>query len=794
MIIYYLKIAVRNLLKYKTQNVISVLGLAVGILCFTICMYCVRFVTSNNSCFKHHKRIVKMALCDQIGIEFSGVPVSLSNEVRSWGLNEIEAVACVVYPRERSYYAEIESEKLLPYDLETIEVDTFYNQVFTPRIMFGSWKTASHTPNAIIMAESTATRIFGSPEEAIGKRMILTHRLPTSPQSTPKDGGISYVIQAIMEDIPLNNSLNMMIHTDMLVVNDSEGRLQAPKREGVTGTDLYILHNSRTNRNGLLAALEKRNFTYTLFGMDLRLSPSSSQKKGTYVLVGITGGIGTLVLLIGLLNFFHFFIGSFFNRQREYSLQRLLGSNRRQLFMQLFIQSILIIGIVVLLMFWGFELIGNHLNFSVQKISMVFSIAILMKHTLQYAMGLLILCALICLMVTWYTRRMTVAEGVFGGRKRNGKRRGRNLMLGIQFLICWLFIGMTVAFYLQSQKTSQSLLHTLSTKEKSEILSIPLDYSFMKNEEKLVMVERFKQHSGVKDVMLSDVAYTQGVSGNWLTTEIGNDAAAFEANVVCVPKNFFSFMNIPIEQGRSIQTEQDVIADRVFQQLKNKDIIGMNLSPDNQNSYTVCAVCAPYTNNVYDGSPGTVFFPFNPEVYVGHCYLKCQPDQVAEVRQWVEKVCSEMLPESVTPTIYTLLNEIHERQALEYNLKEILLFLAIVCICITLLGVYSSITLDTTRRQKEVAIRKVNGANFSKIVWLFVWLYIKLLVFSAIVAFPIIYMFLVLWKRMYTVFFNHGVFFWLFIFTSVTLVTAFTIFFRIWKTARLNPAEIIKKE
>ena len=34
MITHYLKVAFRNLLKYKTQNLISIVGLAVGLFCF----------------------------------------------------------------------------------------------------------------------------------------------------------------------------------------------------------------------------------------------------------------------------------------------------------------------------------------------------------------------------------------------------------------------------------------------------------------------------------------------------------------------------------------------------------------------------------------------------------------------------------------------------------------------------------------------------------------------------------------------------------------------------------------
>ena len=153
-----------------------------------------------------------------------------------------------------------------------------------------------------------------------------------------------------------------------------------------------------------------------------------------------------------------------------------------------------------------------------------------------------------------------------------------------------------------------------------------------------------------------------------------------------------------------------------------------------------------------------------------------------------------MLPENIAFQAKTFLDDIHEIQAIEYNLKNIIFFFAIVSIIITLLGVYSSITLDTERRQKEVAIRKVNGANVSQIILLFARLYIVLLLCSAIVAFPLVYVVLMLWKQMYTVFFDCGVLFWLSIFLTVALITAITIFFRILRIAQSNPAEIIKSE
>lgn len=798
MIQLYFKIALRNILKYKMQNFISILGLAVGLLCFTICMYCSRFVENINHCFRNYERIVELSMYnEQRNDFFSGTQVALSEELRTWSMGETEAISSVTYSSKRSYSVELSQEKALPYELETIEVDTFYNKVFIPEILAGEWKLASHTPNSIILSRSTAIKIFGKVENAIGKQLTLIRRLHTSPESTPKSGGIIYTVQAVMEDIPLNNSFNFLCHIDMLTLNDSEGLFQSPKRSDMTGTSTFVLLTPRASIANLEEQFNKRNYTYTMYNQPYTIVANEiatmKQMKGAIFLGWATGIVGALILLVGLINFFHFLIGSFLNRIKEYSIMKVTGSNWKQLFCLLFVQSMLIVTTASILVLWGIELIGNRMDFTVSNVTMNFSSALLLQHTLQYIILLILLCAIVCLFVAVHIRRISVQTGIYGGNKRRGKLWGRNIMLGIQFFICWIFVALTVGLFLQSEKTSETLFHTLSSEEKEAILSIPLDYSFLKNEEKLAMVDRFRQHSGVKDILLSDVAYTKGSSGNLLMTEKGNDNSWINIDIMCVPLNFFSFMNIPIEQGRTIQTTKDIVMDEVWQNKQKKNAIGMNFY-DQTNDYTVCGICAPFQTDVHYHSDGFAFMLYDPSVYAGHCYVKCYPEQQKEVVKWIEKIRREVLPESIPYQIRTFLNDIHEIQALEYILKDIILFFAIVSIIITLLGVYSSITLDTEHRKKEVAIRKVNGAGIKEIIWLFARLYITLLVVTAVITFPIIYTILQLWKQMYTVFFNCGFWFWTGIFITVSIITAFTIWFRILKIARINLAETIKNE
>lgn len=98
------------------------------------------------------------------------------------------------------------------------------------------------------------------------------------------------------------------------------------------------------------------------------------------------------------------------------------------------------------------------------------------------------------------------------------------------------------------------------------------------------------------------------------------------------------------------------------------------------------------------------------------------------------------------------MEEIHDRYVLEFKLRNVVLFMVIVTLMIAVLGIYSAITLDTERRQKEMVIRKINEAKVRHIAFLFARMYMVLLVGTA------------------------------------------TIGWQVRKAVRLNPAEVIKSE
>ena len=81
----------------------------------------------------------------------------------------------------------------------------------------------------------------------------------------------------------------------------------------------------------------------------------------------------------------------------------------------------------------------------------------------------------------------------------------------------------------------------------------------------------------------------------------------------------------------------------------------------------------------------------------------------------------------------------------EKTLCQLLSIVSFICIAIAVFGIFSLVTLSCQQRRKEIAIRKVNGANIGIILNLFFREYLLLLVFSSFFAFPLGYVMMKHW-------------------------------------------------
>ena len=809
MFIHNIIIAVRNIWKYKTQNLISILGLSVALLCFSVCLYCTRYIYSTNSCFENRNRLVQMTTVNkEDGKGYAYTFCDFGQELAKLSLPDVETYIYTNHVENRPYNIEVKPDKLLPYTLGFMETEPAYFQAFTPKVIVGSWEQASHTPNAVILAESTAKRIFGKAENAIGKSMYLTRSLNTSPETTPREGGIAYTIQAVVEDTPENTSLCFLRKIDAWVLNDSEGLINSRMKRSMMGGSTYALLKEGVSVENFIRKTNALKQEYNFFGRDQYLTAYSfdelfwNDSSAPYFAI-TTLVTGILILLVGMLNFFHFLTGSFVTRIREYSLRQVNGAKSHQLWMMLLVQATLALLCSGLFTMMMMELLTPFLSFDLKFFALDIDRPTLMKQAGTYLLGLWVCCMLAAAFVMWRVKHITILKGLFGGGGVYGKHRVRNVLLGIQLFICWIFFSSTIALYLQSQKTGNAILNTLTIEEKENIFSISMrEYTFMTNDERKSLVSEFENIPGVKEILPAVEAYTDGTT---MSSIFSNPERTRESNImVCmayVAPNFFEFMNMPMQAGVALRTANEIVVSNTFEKNFGKEVLGQVFYDWFQKGYTVTGVCSPLSGSVsqrnvssdYDPT-NYIYYPFDINEDLFHCYVKCEPGQKKKVGEAIEKILRNRLPESVEVKIQTMWDDIRQRQSMEFELRGLIGFLAIVTLTIVLLGIYAAITLDTENRQKEVAIRKINGASMKDIILLFARLYALLLIVTFVLAIPIVSALGKEFSQMYTIFIDMDFGFYACVFLCITLIVALTVGFRIYRITQINPAQIIKKE
>jgi ABC-type antimicrobial peptide transport system permease subunit len=117
----------------------------------------------------------------------------------------------------------------------------------------------------------------------------------------------------------------------------------------------------------------------------------------------------------------------------------------------------------------------------------------------------------------------------------------------------------------------------------------------------------------------------------------------------------------------------------------------------------------------------------------------------------------------------------------------------VISLILSLLSIYSAIAMNTEKRRREVAIRKINGARIKDIILLFSKTYLWLWSVVCIILFPVVYYFGNEWISGFNQRMSLNVFFFLSIYLSVLVLIFLTLIFHIMRVARVNPAEEISK-
>ena len=789
MITHDLKVAIRNLLKYKVQTGISMLGLAAGFVCFVLSTFWIHYEMTYDQFRKDADRLYLVRVNDGFaeGRITWRVPVPLGAYLKEH-FPEIESFA---YFYSFEYRVKVEGR----YEQAFLSsADSAWVQMMDVQLVDGNRNFMQQRSKEVAITEETAKAWFGQ-ENPLGKELeIGIDDKRTIGAVVRVDNRHTNFPITLMGDPQTGRT--WWYQSWKMLVKVKEGT-DIPALEAKISDNLpyELIHPSETRNTGI-ERLYLTPLTELRYAKDFR---DQSEGGITFRYIVYFSVTGLLVILCALMNYLTLFINRMQVRKREMKLRLVHGAS---------IQSLVrLLGLEFLLLLIGSFLIGM-LGMEILFPAFLELTGTDAGRTSLYGEALLFLILISVLL-------LSVAIGVIYGIQRrqlqgsgNGEseRRFRTWIrkgsIVFQLFICMLFMTGTQWMNRQLDYLRQ---HDLGMELHNRGY-----FALDRTENTSPFVEKLKQLPMITEVLpvdyrplVSDIGTTVGQIYQWEGLEqkldvpmpinlfVGDETLARFYGLTLLAgewlNEFSGYGEIVINESlarRMGYTPEEAVGKHIRMGLQTANQKIKGVVKDFQ--YTSPTEQLPNTGFIIGDEMGLM-------LWKNGILFRFKEGTWDACRTAIEQLCRKEAPDKEI----TLVNEeasYNKYLQSEAMLARLLAFASLICILVAIFGIYSLVTLTCEQRRKEIAIRKVNGATVRNILSLFYREYIVLLLLAALPAFPLAYILVKHWIETYTRQMSIPIAPALGVFLVLLLVVGLSISWRVWRAAHENPAEVIKRE
>lgn len=777
MLQHYLKIATRNLLKYKTQTLISIIGLAVGFVCFA---FATMWIHSEIAYDKHYEGADRLYLFyKRSTTNYSGYDTEARYMLPIFReeFPEVE-IACGIN-LWKNMETEIEGERTVK--VHNLIADSTFMEMFGIRILAGTphflWSIADerqkHLQNddePVAITDAAAHRLYGT-TDVIGKSL--------------KGPG---TICAVVTELP-QSSLTFDFWAGGRYDENRANPLLFRLREG---TDLHRfrqkLDSYIQNLDGKRIALFKE---YQIMPLrEYHYSDVNEDKSIKFTYLILFSAIGLMVILGALFNYLSLFVIRMRMRNREIELRQVCGSSKGNLFMLFATEYTLVLLLAGVL---GFSL-AESTSTTFRALSgiegniywqlLFFFVSIL-------SLSLLLLFPFIMQRRHWNTPRSHTL---------------RRFSILFQIVIGILFIFAATVI----MKQLYFLTNVDLGWERKNIASLDIRKMevYGDNFENLHAVAHYLEEMPCVDEVIEN--HTGLLTGRGAGSHAVDDWEGKTVDEDKLPIELFfegealvRFHHLQLKEGHMMKDTDPwniVVNEAAVRRMNLSNPIGQHIVLDGMpttivgvlKDFHVTAPTVPIFPIALIGENGKGITDSGIMMHTGTFLIKFKEGQWEELKSRTEKMAQELEVRKYdlkkTEDVYA------DYLKSENLLLRLLGIAAIVCIIIAAFGIFSLVTLSCEQRRKEIAVRKVNGATVKNIMLMFIKEYFSMLMVASIIAFPIGYIFMKRWIENYIEQTNISSWIYMTIFIGIAIIIALCIGWRVWQAAKQNPAEVIKSE
>ena len=781
MITHYLKVAFRNLLKYKTQTVISILGLAVGFTCFALSAIWIHYEMTYDTFHEKAEQIYIISKKDDMTINGNGIsnytPYVLAQYLKE-NLSEVKA-ACSVQGGYRAHDYFFNEQAYKMYELS---IDSMAFSVFDIRILEGSKEFLDLRSNKVAITRRAALSMFGD-ESPIGKEIYNEYNRK-SPLTIcavvsewPEHSNFNY---DIIDRCSFRESWNFSAWQTLVRLHDNASAEKFTQKIEELVVDVPDDSNWQL-KDWIATPLTRLHYEHPIIKTDMKFQH--------VVLFAIASA---LVILCCLLNYLSLFITQVRNRSKEFALRMVNGASSFRLFKMLMVEYALLLFVA-----WFFSMICIELLLPFFK--EVSEVKLTQMEVYQQAtlcsMTMIVLSALFAAIPILYYRRKSVQSILStqkGGREKNLFRRSMllsQLVISIGIIFCASVITKQLHFLNHSdvgmERKNRAAMNVRNNNDNQAILELIKQLPEVK--EALIVSNPLIPNSGMMSRIYKD----------WEDKKEGAEDVSIEIVMESAPyMNFYGLQLVEGEMLSPSSPESDIVLNEsAVKALGWHTAVGKYLGKGKGKHRVIGVVKNWHINSPTLPIRPTGFQLNSQFLFRGsfNLLIKYKEGTWKNCCEKIQAIIKEKYP-NTTVELNNTEEEYNKFLTSENALLRMLTILSLVCILISVFGIYSQIVLTCEQRRKEIAIRKVNGATVKDILAMFGQEYAVLLAIASVIAFSIGYAIMKHWLESYTL--QTPVSWWIFacIFVGIAIVIALSIGYRVWKAANENPADVVKSE
>jgi len=784
MILNYIKIAFRTLLKNKGYSFLNIFGLAIGITCASLIFLWVEDEVSFNSDFEKQDQVYYVPTHQEYDGEwrtFNSTPGPLAEAMKT----EIPGVLRAARTKERDFLFAVNDNAI---NSSGRYVDKDFIDIFSLQFIEGNAEDAFNNPEAIIITQEMAEQLYGENNKVLGKVLKVNNADNYLITGVIKNASknITFPFNWIAPFQRYSNGQEWMTGYGSFFA-DTFVELSPESDFSAVDAQVRGLLEKKTDESGSKA------FLHSIKDWHLRADfENGKQVGGRIIYVRLFSLIALIILLIACINFMNLSTARSEKRANEVGVRKAMGSGRTRLIFQFITEALILAFIATIVSVILLFILVPQFNLLIQK-DLVLGLAKPL-HIIVLLVITLVCGVFAGLYPAFYLSSFKPVEVLKGLKVTQGSaifiRKG--LVIG-QFTISIVFIISTILVYQQIQHVKNRDLGF----DKEQLISIDVNGTMI---EKFSVIKQDLINTGaVTSVGLNNTGVLDGGNnGSGLEWTGGTDTEDVLISFRYISSGFLETAGMELAAGRGFseniaKDSASVLITESFARLMGKgSAIGKKVIRW-EDSYTVIGVVKDYLyEDMYGQSDPVLFFNYHGEA--SFMYLKTNPEIATNTMlSKVEAVMKKHNP--AYPFEYSFVDDtFNAKFKSEQLIGKLSQLFALLAILISCLGLFGLAAYTAEQRSKEIGIRKVLGASVSGLVKLLSKDFLKLVGISILIAIPMAWYGMDSWLQDYA--YRIEIDWRIFLVAGVValLIALVTVSFQAVKAALANPVDSLKTE